>query len=99
DFHTLAERALTVYRQCGQSLAQLPREPAREELARTLAKMTRDAVELASEWAGVEMQLEERAQTELQAEREELLRSAKASTDAVARRQLESAAASLAEEI
>ncbi|MBN1205215.1 MAG: hypothetical protein JXB05_09855 [Myxococcaceae bacterium] len=99
DFHTLAQRALTLYRQCGQSLAQLPREPAREELARTLAKMTRDAVELASEWADVETQLEERAQTELQTEREELLRAAKASTDAVARRQLESAAASLGEEM
>jgi hypothetical protein len=61
--------------------------------------MTRDAVELASEWAGVEAQLEERAQTELQTEREELLRAAKASTDAVARRQLESASASLGEEI
>ncbi|MFL5343586.1 MAG: hypothetical protein ACJ8AT_02275 [Hyalangium sp.] len=99
DFHTLAQRALTLYRQCGQSLAQLPREPAREELARTLSRMTRDAVELASEWAGVEAQLEERAQTELQTEREELLRAAKASTDVVARRQLESAAASLSEEI
>lgn len=99
DFHTLAQRALTLYRQCGQSLAQLPREPAREELARTLSRMTRDAVELASEWAGVEAQLEERAQTELQTEREELLRTAKASTDVVARRQLESAAASLGEEI
>lgn len=99
DFHTLAQRALTVYRQCGQSLAQLPREPAREELARTLSRMTRDAVELASEWAGVEAQLEERAQTELLNEREELLRAAKASTDVVARRQLESAAASLGEEV
>jgi hypothetical protein len=99
NFHTLAQRALTLYRQCGQSLAQLPREPAREELARTLSRMTRDAVELASEWAGVEAQLEERAQTELQTERDELLRAAKASTDAVARRQLESAAASLSEEM
>jgi hypothetical protein len=99
DFHTLAQRALTIYRQCGQSLALLPREPAREELARTLSRMTRDAVELASEWAGVEAQLEERAQTELQTEREELLRAAKASTDAVARRQLESAAESLSEEV
>jgi hypothetical protein len=99
DFHTLAQRALTIYRQCGLSLAQLPREPAREELARTLSRMTQDAVELASEWAGVEAQLEERAQTELQTEREELLRAAKASTDGVARRQLESAAASLSEEM
>jgi hypothetical protein len=99
DFHTLAQRALTTYRQCGQSLAQLPREPAREELARTLSRMTQEAVELASEWAGVEAQLEERAQTELRAEREELLRAAQASTDTVARRQLESAAASLGEEV
>ncbi|WP_163996801.1 hypothetical protein [Pyxidicoccus caerfyrddinensis] len=99
DFRTLSERALSLYRQCGQSLALLPREPAREELARTLARITRDAVELASEWAGVEAQLEERAQAELQAEREDLERSARASTDAVARRQLELAAASLAEEV
>jgi hypothetical protein len=99
DFHTLAERALTIYRQCGQSLSQLPREPAREELARTLSRMTRDAVELASEWAGVEAQLEERAQKELETERDELLRTARASTDVVARRQLESAAASLSEEM
>ncbi|MCP3141326.1 hypothetical protein [Pyxidicoccus xibeiensis] len=99
DFRTQSERALTLYRQCGQSLALLPREPAREELARTLARITRDAVELASEWAGVEAQLEERAQAELQAEREDLERSARASTDAVARRQLELAAASLGEEV
>ncbi|WP_244238626.1 hypothetical protein [Corallococcus terminator] len=99
DFHTLSERALSLYRQCGQSLAKLPREPAREELARTLARITRGAVELASEWAGVEAQLEERATAELQAERDSLEKSARASTDAVARRQLEVAAASLAEEV
>ncbi|RYZ39660.1 MAG: hypothetical protein EOO71_19250 [Myxococcaceae bacterium] len=99
DFHTLSERALSLYRQCGQSLAKLPREPAREELARTLARITRGAVELASEWAGVEAQLEERATAELQAERDSLEKSARASTDPVARRQLEVAAASLAEEV
>lgn len=99
DFRTLAERALTLYRQCGQSLAQLPREPAREELARSLARMTRDAVELASEWAGVEAQMEEHAHAELLAERDDLQRTARASTDAVARRQLELAAASLTEEL
>ncbi|WNZ64576.1 hypothetical protein QEG98_13400 [Myxococcus sp. MxC21-1] len=99
DFRALTERALNLYRQCGQSLAMLPREPAREELARTLGKMTRDAAELASEWAGVEAQIEERAQADLQAEREDLERSARASTDAIARRQLELAAASLGEEV
>jgi hypothetical protein len=99
DFRTLCERALSLYRQCGQSLATLPREPAREELARTLARMTRDAVELAAEWTGVEAQMEETAHAELLAERDELQRAARASTDAVARRQLELAAASLAEEL
>ncbi|MFZ5470455.1 MAG: hypothetical protein ACOZIN_13550 [Myxococcota bacterium] len=99
DFQTLATRALTLYRQCGLSLALLPREPAREELARTLAKMTKDAVGLASEWTGVEAQMEETAQKELAKEVVELSKSAGASKDSVVRRQLEIAASSLREEI
>lgn len=99
EFQTLSTRALTLYRQCGESLAQLPREPAREELAKTLGRMTRGAVELASDWAGVEAQLEDHAQKNLQNEVDELEKSAKASTDLIARRQLEGAAASLREEV
>jgi hypothetical protein len=99
DFQTLASRALTLYRQCGESLQKLPREPAREELARTLQKLTRDAVELAADWAGVETQLEDDTQKELAKEIADLTKSAQASKDAVARRQLELAASSLREEI
>lgn len=99
EFQTLSTRALTLYRQAGESLAQLPREPAREELARTLGRMTKGAVELAADWAGVEAQLEDHAQKNLQNEVDELEKSAKASTDAIARRQLEGAAASLREEV
>lgn len=99
DFQTLGTRALTLYRQCGESLAQLPREPAREELARTLGKMTKDAVELAADWAGVESQLEDHAAKDLLTEAEDLQKSAQAATDVVARRQLEVAAASLREEV
>ncbi|MFL5322264.1 MAG: hypothetical protein ACJ790_21585 [Myxococcaceae bacterium] len=99
DFQTLAVRALNLYRMCGDSLAQLPREAAREELARTLGKMTKDAVELAADWAGVESQLEDHAQQDLIAEVEDLTKSAQAATDLLARRQLESAAASLKEEL
>ncbi|MEK6597967.1 MAG: hypothetical protein AABY91_06515, partial [Gemmatimonadota bacterium] len=62
EFHTQAQRALTLYRACGESMQALPREPAREELARTLQKLTRDAVELAAEWAGVEAQLQDDTQ-------------------------------------
>ena len=99
EFQTQTSKALTLYRQCGQSLAALPREAAREELARTVAKLTRDAVDLAAEWSGVEAQLHEDAHSDLQKEVAELTASAKAAKDPVARRQLEMAAESLTEEI
>lgn len=99
EFQTQTTKALTLYRQCGQSLAALPREAAREELARTVSKLTRDAVDLAAEWSGVEAQLHEDAHSDLQKEVAELTQSAKEAKDPVARRQLEMAAESLTEEI
>ncbi len=99
ELQTLATRMLTLYRQCGQSLAQLPRQPAREELARTLSRMTREAVELASEWTGVEAQLERDAHEQLTAQIADLESSAARAQDVVARRQLTLAAASLKEEL
>ena len=99
EFHTQAQRALTLYRACGQSMQALPREPAREELARTLQRLTRDAVELAAEWAGVEAQLQDDTQKELAREVADLHKSAAEARDPIARRQLEMAAASLKEEI
>jgi hypothetical protein len=99
EFEEQIARALSLYRQCGTQLAALPREAAREELARTLSKLTKDAADLASEWAGVEAQLHENAHGELEKEIAELKTSAAAARDAVARQQLESAAASLEEEL
>jgi len=99
EFQTLATRALNLYRQCGESMSKLPREPAREELARTLQRLTKDAVELAAEWAGVETQLEDDTVKELDREVADLVKSAAQSKDAVAKRQLEMAAASLKEEM
>ncbi len=99
ELQSLATKALGLYRQCGRSLSALPREPAREELARTLAQLTRSAVELASEWTGVEAQLEEDTQTGLAQQVAELTESAAQAKDAIARRQLELAAASLGEEL
>jgi hypothetical protein len=92
-------KALNVYRQCGQQLAQLPRDPSREELARTVGKLTKDAIELSAEWAGVESHLHDDAHRSLQKEIEELEASAKQARDAVAKKQLELAAASLKEEL
>ncbi|MBS1151445.1 MAG: hypothetical protein H6Q89_3143 [Myxococcaceae bacterium] len=99
EFQTQAQRALTLYRACGQSLQALPREPAREELAKTLQRLTRDAVELAAEWAGVEAQLQDDTQKELAREIADLHKSAAEARDPIARRQLEMAASSLKEEI
>ncbi len=99
ELQTLASRLLSLYRQCGASLAQLPRQPAREELARTLSRMTREAVELASEWTGVEAELEQNAHRELTEQIRDLEASAARAQDLVARRQLTIAAASLKEEL
>lgn len=99
ELKTLCSRCLALYRQCGRTLAMLPRENAREELAKTLAKTTQDAVELASDWAGVEAQLEQTNRTELSKELAQLGEYAKAAKDPLARRQLELAAESLQEEL
>lgn len=99
EFRTLASRALELYRQCGDTMAKLPRNREREELARTLSRMTTSAVELASEWSGVEFELEERTHRELSEEIAGLEKSAAGSTDEIAQRQLLMAATSLREEL
>jgi hypothetical protein len=99
ELKTLATRALNLYRECGKALAQLPREPAREEMARTLSKMTREAVELAAEWSHLEQQLEAGANHGLASQLADLTQSALAAKDPIARQQLELAASALREEL
>lgn len=99
ELKTLASRALALYQQCGKSLAELPREPAREEMARTLGRMTREAVELAAEWSGLESQLQSGAAQDLSQQLAELEASILRSRDAVARKQLEIAAGAIREEM
>ncbi len=98
-FQDLTARALTLYRQCGESLAMLPREAAREELARTVQKLTRDSFELSAEWAGVESQLHDEASKDLERQIADLKKQVSTSRDVVARKQLELAADSLKEEL
>ena len=99
ELRALASRALDLYRHCGRALAALPREPAREELARTLSRATSDAVELASEWSALEEQLDVDGVRRLQDEQASLEKSAQTAKDPIARRQLELTAASLQEEM
>ena len=99
DFSLLLGKALTSYRQAGQQLAALPREPAREELARTLQKLMRDTTGLVQEWAGVEATVQAHARADLEREIADLKGSAATARDVVARQQLTEAAASLGEEL
>jgi len=99
DLKDLASRALALYQQCGKSLAELPREPAREEMARTLAKMTKDAVDMAAEWSGLEAQLQSGAVQDLKGQLADLSQSASSSRDPIARKQLELAASAIKEEM
>ncbi len=99
EFAEQLTKALGLYRQSGKQLAALPREPAREELARTVGKLTKDAIDLAGEWAGVESQLHEDAHRDLEKEIGELTESARKARDVVAKKQLELAASSLKEEL
>lgn len=91
------QRALGRYRQCGESLAALPRGPAREALARALAHLTSEAVEIASAWSGIEAQLAADGADGLAREAARLRADAQATGDAPTRRQLERAAATLDE--
>jgi poly-gamma-glutamate capsule biosynthesis protein CapA/YwtB (metallophosphatase superfamily) len=99
DFALLLGKALTSYRQSGQQLAALPREPAREELARTLQKLMRDTAGLVKEWAGVEATVQAHARADVEREIADLRASAASARDGVARQQLAQAAASLSEEL
>jgi hypothetical protein len=99
EFADQLHKAMGLYRQCGAQLASLPREAAREELARTVGKLTKDAIDLAAEWAGVESQLQDDAHRSLEKQIAELTESAQKARDAVARKQLELAASSLKEEL
>lgn len=99
ELHSLCERALGLYRQAGASLSALPRDTAREELARTLQRLTREAFELAGNWSSVEAQLQADTALTLEREVKELSASAAKASDLLARRQLELAAASLREEL
>lgn len=96
--HEPVSRALSTYRSCGALLAELPRDPARDELARTLARLTAEVMGAADGWAGVEAQLGADTTAALSRERADLSRSASAARDPLARRQLELAAEALREE-
>lgn len=90
---------LGAYRHCGELLAELPREPARAELAKSLGKSTSDALDLAEEWARVEAQLDQGAEADLGLQLHELKASAARAKDLLARKQLELAAESLEEQL
>jgi hypothetical protein len=99
EFAKQLEKIHALYTHCGKQLAEMPREPAREELAKTLQKVVTEATELGSQWSGVEAQLQDDASTSLDAQIAELNVSASEARDSVAKQQLLAAARSLKEEL
>jgi hypothetical protein len=95
----LVSRAVTLYRQCQQVAGKLQAGPGRTELVGVLEKMTREVYALAESHAALEAQLAAVEQGGVDAQVKELRAKAAATTDAVARRQLELAASSLGEEL
>ncbi|MGA9524912.1 MAG: hypothetical protein WBV82_25860 [Myxococcaceae bacterium] len=95
----LGSRALALYRECGAELAKLPKGSAHVELARTLSEVTVSIAELASEWSSVDASVGLGGPDALEAEIASLELDAHNSRDAQAKHHLETAAASLREEL
>ncbi|HEX8435611.1 hypothetical protein [Archangium sp.] len=95
----LLARAVALYRQCRKVTEKLEAGPGRTELVGVLEKMTREVFNLAESHAALEAQLEAVEQGDVDAQVKELRAKAAATTDGVARRQLELAASSLGEEL
>lgn len=95
----LVTRAVTLYGQCQKEAARLSAGPGKTELLGVLEKMVRELFSLAESHANLEAQLHAVQQGDVDAQVKELRAKAAATTDAVARRQLELAASSLGEEL
>jgi hypothetical protein len=95
----LVTRAVTLYGQCQKEAARLSAGPGKAELLGVLEKMVREVFSLAESHANLEAQLHAAQQGDVDAQVRELRARAAATTDAVARRQLELAASSLGEEL
>lgn len=95
----LVTRARVLYQQCQKETQRLTAGPGRSELQGVLEKMAREVFSLAETHAGLEAQLHAVQQGNVDAQVQELRAKAAATTDAVARRQLELAASSLGEEL
>ena len=95
----LVSRAGVLYQECRREAGRLAAGPGRTELLGVLEKMAREVFSLAETHAGLEAQLHAVKQGDVDAQVKELRAKAAATTDAVARRQLELAASSLGEEL
>ena len=99
DFRAPVRKALASYRGIGTTLSTLPRDAAREQLAKTVARQLVEMEALASDWTGDGDRLEEATGASLRHDIAELTSKAHGSRDSVVRAQLLAAAESLEEEL
>ncbi len=96
----LSFQAVELYRKCRDTLVQQAGQtPAQHQLRRSLEEVTRRALELARRWHGVDVELGERAEAEVEKRIAEVRGLIEKATDPSAKRQLQTAEKALNEEM
>lgn len=94
----LSSQAIDLYRRCREALARSPQSAARAHVGRALAEVTSRALELSKRWHAVDVELGDRADTDLDKRLGEVRKMIASATDASARKQLQGAERALGEE-
>jgi hypothetical protein len=96
----LCNQAVDLYRKCREALSHgSSQTPAQSQLKRSLEEVTRRALELARRWHGVDLELGERAESDVEKRIQEVRTLFAQSSDPAAKKQLLAAEKALQEEM
>ncbi len=93
------ERMLSLYRACGVLLSSLPKDASRDELARTLSRVTQQSFALGAHLSELETDFGDSMRGDLEQQHATLKQEASLAVDLLAQRQLTAAATVLEEEL
>ena len=94
----LSSQAVDLYRRCREALARSPQSAARAHVGRSLVEVTTRTLDVARRWHAVDLELGERAESDVDKRLTEVRALIAKSTDATAKRQLQAAERALTEE-
>jgi hypothetical protein len=95
----LCGQSVALYRKCKDALAQQTQGAAQQQLKATLEGVTRRALELARRWYGVDVEMGERAESDVEKRLGEVRTLFERSSDPAAKRQLQAAEKALQDEV